>query len=66
MPEEKVVITEEMTIAEALELKPELAEVLDSLGMHCLHCAIAFGETIGGAAEHHEIPKEEFMALMNK
>ena len=55
-----------MTIAEAIELKPSIVEILDSIGMHCLHCAIAFGETIGGAAEHHEIGKDKFLELLNK
>ena len=36
-------ITEDMTIAEALELKPEIVTYLESIGMYCLHCAIAFG-----------------------
>lgn len=31
-----------------------------------LPCAIAFGETIGGAAEHHEIGKDKFLELLNK
>ena len=28
--------------------------------------AIAFGETIGGAAERHEIGKDKFLELLNK
>ena len=64
--EEKIIITEDMTITEAIELKPSIVEILDSIGMHCLHCAIAFGETIGGAAEHHEIGKDKFLELLNK
>ena len=31
-----------------------------------LPCAIAFGETIGSAAEHHEIGKDKFLELLNK
>ena len=31
-----------------------------------LPCAIAFGETIDGAAEHHEIEKDKFLELLNK
>lgn len=31
-----------------------------------LPCAIAFGETIGGAAEHYEIGKDKFLELLNK
>lgn len=62
----KVIITEDMTIAEAIELKPYVAEVLDSVGMHCLHCAIAFGETIRGASEHHNIPIDELLNIINK
>lgn len=66
MADEKIVITEDMTIADAIELKPSIVEVLDSIGMHCLHCAIAFGETIGDAVEHHELDKEKFLEMLNK
>lgn len=59
-------ITAEMTIAEALKLKPSAAAVLMSKGMHCLGCVIAQGETVAQAAEVHNIPLEELVDELNK
>jgi hybrid cluster-associated redox disulfide protein len=59
-------ITAEMTIAEALKLKPAAAAVLMGKGMHCLGCVIAQGETIAQAAEVHNLPLEELLAELNR
>lgn len=44
-------ITKEMTIAQALEEKPDCGPVFMQFGMHCLGYAIAHGETVEQAAE---------------
>lgn len=59
-------ITKETTIAEALKLKPEIAPILMSKGMHCLGCVIANGETIGQAAEVHGLNADELIEELNK
>jgi hydroxylamine reductase len=59
-------ITAEMTIAEAIRLKPQAAAVLMSKGMHCLGCVIAQGETIAQAADVHSISIEELIGELNK
>jgi hybrid cluster-associated redox disulfide protein len=59
-------ITKEMTIAEALKLKPQIAAVLMSKGMHCLGCVIAQGETIEQAADVHGLDIEELLKELNK
>ncbi|MEA3493900.1 MAG: DUF1858 domain-containing protein [Candidatus Margulisiibacteriota bacterium] len=56
----------EMTIAEAIKLKPEIAPILMSKGMHCLGCVIAHGETIGQAAAVHGFNAEELLDELNK
>lgn len=66
MAEEKLKIKAEMTIAEALKLKPAIGAVLMSKGMHCLGCVIANGETITQAAEVHGLPLDELIADLNK
>lgn len=66
MAEGKIKITPEMTIAEALKLKPMVGAILMAKGMHCLGCVIAQGETIAQAAEVHGIPLEELLADLNK
>lgn len=63
---EEVIITKNMTIAEALKLKPQIAGILMTKGMHCLGCVIAQGETIEQAAEVHGIDIEELIKELNQ
>jgi hybrid cluster-associated redox disulfide protein len=65
MPEE-IKITKTMTIAEALKLKPQIAAVLMTRGMHCLGCVIAQGETIEQAAEVHGLDVDELVKAINE
>jgi hybrid cluster-associated redox disulfide protein len=58
-------ITKHMTIAEALKLKPQIAAVLMTRGMHCLGCVIAQGETIEQAAEVHGLDVDELINALN-
>jgi hybrid cluster-associated redox disulfide protein len=62
---EELRIHRNMTIAEALKLKPAIAGVLMGKGMHCLGCVIAQGETIEQAAEVHGLDVEELMQELN-
>ena len=59
-------ITKEMTIAQALEEKPDCGPVSMQFGMHCLGCAIAHGETVEQAAEVHGIDLDALLAALNK
>jgi hybrid cluster-associated redox disulfide protein len=59
-------LTQNMTIAEALKLKPKIAAILMSKGMHCLGCVIAQGETLEQAAEVHGLDLPELMVELNK
>ncbi len=59
-------ITKGMTIAEALKLKPQIAAVLMSKGMHCLGCVIAQGETIEQAAEVHGLDADKLIKELNE
>jgi len=61
-----VQIKKDMTIAEALKLKPSVVEILLSKGMHCFGCAIAQGETVEQAAEVHGLNVDELIAELNK
>ena len=58
-------ITKDMIIGELLTVKPEAAEVLLSMGMHCLGCPSARGETIGQACEVHGVDVDEILAQIN-
>ncbi len=59
-------IDKDMTIAEAIKLKPGVAVILMQKGMHCLGCAVAQGETIEQAAQVHDLDVNELMEELNK
>lgn len=63
---EEFKIKRNMTIAEALKLKPQIAGVLMSKGMHCLGCVISQGETIEQAADVHGLDVEELVKEINE
>ena len=56
-------ITKDMTIGQALQTNPAIAPVLMEIGMHCLGCPSAQGETLEEAAMVHGIDAD---ALMEK
>ncbi len=43
-----------------------IAEVLMSVGMHCLGCAIAHGETVGEAAQVHNVDVNDLISRLNE
>lgn len=61
-------ITKTMTIAEALTNgnKEAMASVLYSVGMHCLGCAMASGETVEQAAEAHGVEIDALVLALNE
>ena len=58
-------ITKDTTIGEILRVKPEAASVLMEIGMHCLGCPSAQGETIEEAAMVHGIDVSVLLEKMN-
>ncbi len=62
---EEIKINKDMTIAEAIKLKPQAAVILMQKGMHCLGCAVAQGETIEQAAQVHDIDVNELITEIN-
>lgn len=58
-------MTKKMMITEALKLKPAIAGILMSKGMHCLGCAIAQGETLEQAAEVHGLDADGLLQELN-
>ena len=59
-------ITKEMTIGELLNAHPEAAPVLMGIGMHCLGCPSAQGETLEEAAFVHGIDSKMLVDEINK
>ena len=58
-------INANMTIAEVLQQKPGAAEVFQKIGMHCLGCAMARGETVAEAAGVHGLDVDELVTMIN-
>lgn len=63
---EKKQIKKDMTIAEAIKLKPQIAGALMAKGMHCLGCSVAHGETVSQAAEVHGLDGDELVKELNE
>lgn len=59
-------ITKNTTIGQALQINPNIAPVLIGIGMHCLGCPSAQGETLEEAAMVHGLDVEELMARINE
>lgn len=55
-------ITKDTTIGEALRINADIAPVLMEIGMHCLGCPSAQGETLEEAAMVHGLEVDELMS----
>lgn len=58
-------ITGDMKIFDALKINPEAGTILASMGMHCIGCAMARGETIEEAASVHGVDIHELVEKLN-
>ena len=58
-------ITKDTVIADILSIAPDSAPLFLGMGMHCLGCAMASGETVGEACEVHGVNADEFLAKLN-
>lgn len=59
-------ITKEMTIREVIGQYPDLSSVLMGLGLHCVGCPLAQGETVEEAAKVHNMDLENLLQTLNK
>ncbi|NLK18006.1 MAG: DUF1858 domain-containing protein [Clostridiales bacterium] len=58
-------VRKEMTIAKALRANPAAGKVFQSIGMHCLGCAMARGEIIEEAAKVHGVAADKLVEMIN-
>lgn len=58
-------ITKNMTIGELMFSNPEVAPILMEIGMHCLGCPSAQGETLEEAAFVHGIDSDLLVEKIN-
>ena len=58
-------ITKDTIISEIMTIAPESVPLFQAIGMHCLGCAMASGETLGQACEVHGVDADEFLEKVN-
>lgn len=59
-------ITKDTLIGEILDAYPDSAQYFMGMGMHCLGCPSARGESVAQACNVHGIDSDEFVTLLNK
>ena len=59
-------ITKDTLIVDCLKINPNSAEILLSVGMHCLGCAMAHGETIEQAVNAHGHDLDVLLEKLNE
>jgi len=57
-------ITKDTIIADILDIAPDAIPLFRSIGMHCLGCAMASGETLGQACAAHGVDADEFLSRL--
>ncbi|MDD6252241.1 MAG: DUF1858 domain-containing protein [Oscillospiraceae bacterium] len=59
-------ITKDLVIGDVLDKYPETAEFFFAMGMHCLGCPAARGETIEEACQVHNADVDELVRKINE
>ena len=54
-------ITRETLISEIVNTCPEAMPAFQAIGMHCMGCALASGETLEQACAAHGVDPDEFL-----
>lgn len=54
-------LSKDTTIGELLNMDPEIGQVLAGIGMHCVGCPSARGETLEQAADVHGIDVDDLV-----
>jgi len=57
-------ITKETIISEIINNYPETMPAFQEIGMHCLGCALATGESLEQACYVHGVDPDEFLASL--
>lgn len=61
-----VQIEKETIIGDVLDIAPETAPLFQAIGMHCLGCPSARGETVEEACMVHGVDPDAFLAQVNR
>jgi len=57
-------ITKDTIIADILSIAPNSVPLFKSIGMHCLGCVMASGETLGQACAAHGVDTDDFLSKL--
>ena len=57
-------ITRETLISDIVENCPEAMPAFQAIGMHCMGCAMASGETLEHACAAHGVDPDEFLEAL--
>lgn len=57
-------ITRETLISEIVDKAPQAMPVFQSIGMHCMGCALASGENLEQACAVHGVDPDEFIITL--
>lgn len=58
-------VEKDSIIAEVLMNAPETMPLFQEIGMHCMGCVLATGESVEEACEVHGVDPEEFVEQLN-
>ena len=58
-------ITRETLISEIVENCPQAMPAFQAIGMHCMGCALASGESLEQACYAHGVDPDEFLIELN-
>jgi hybrid cluster-associated redox disulfide protein len=59
-------ITRETLISDIVENCPEAMPAFQAIGMHCMGCAMASGETLEQACAAHGVDPDEFLEALRE
>ena len=59
-------VTKKTLIGEALSIDEEIAPILMGIGMHCLGCPSARGESVADACAVHGVDADEMIKKINQ
>jgi len=59
-------ITKDTIIADILKIAPDSVPLFRSIGMNCLGCAMASGETLGQACDAHGVDVEDLLSKLTE
>ena len=57
-------ITKDTIISDILSIAPDAVPIFRSIGMNCLGCAMASGETLGEACDAHGVDPDSLLAQL--